>query len=202
MCGRFALVNPSPSFGNQDISMLSESPARYNIPPRSNISVLKANNGKTVLKQLKWGILVHSKIIINARQETANEKYLFKNLFYSNRIIVLATGFYEWDKLKNPYYFFSNSVIGLAGLAKEEAVILTMNANKHVKSIHHRMPLIINPESINDWLNPDKNTPSIDSFVDYSSSFVLKFHQVSKLINSVKNNTSDLIKPAITNLFN
>ena len=201
MCGRFALANPTPKFGEQDISMLSELPASYNISPGNNISVLKLDKGRITLKQIKWGIPFHSKIIINARQETAKEKYLFKHLFYSHRIIILATGFYEWDKLKNPYYFFSDDVIGFAGLAKEEAVILTMNANKSVKKVHHRMPLIINPENIYEWLNPADKTPTIDSFVDYSSLKILKSHQVSKSINSPNNDNSGLIKPIFSALF-
>jgi putative SOS response-associated peptidase YedK len=201
MCGRFALANPAPKFGKQDISMLSKLPAEYNISPSNKIFILKSVNGNIEVKKTKWGIPFHSNLVINARQETAMEKYLFKNLFYSHRIIILATGFYEWDKLRNPYYFFSDSVIGFAGLAKEEAVILTMNANKSVKKVHHRMPLIINPESIYEWLNPNEETSSIDSFVNYSSSKFLKSHQVSKSVNLPNNNTQELISSISVTLF-
>lgn len=111
----------------------------------------------------KWS----SRSIINARAETIFEKKTFKNLAKSKRCIIPASAYYEWQKkndhkIKHKFFDQSQNILSLAGLyqvTKNEAnekiyqfTILTKMANDEIKSIHHRMPVIIGEKDIEEWL--------------------------------------------------
>ena len=74
--------------------------------------------------------------------------------------------------------------------------ILTREASESVKPIHHRMPVILKPESYNDWLNP-KNQ-DVNFLLDIIHNRIhteLTGIPVSKQVNSVRNNKPDNIRP-------
>ena len=60
------------------------------------------------------------KLLINARGETAAEKKTFSDSLKEQRVILPATGFYEWSSDKTKYLFSvgSSSVLYLCGLYK------------------------------------------------------------------------------------
>ena len=89
------------------------------------------------------------RLLINARAETAAEKKTFAESVRERRIILPATGFYEWDPEKRKYLFTSESapVLYLCGLyqrteGRYRFVILTRPANESVIETHERMPVI------------------------------------------------------------
>ncbi len=202
MCGRFALANPSPTFGDHDISVLSTLPPRYNIAPRSEIYLLVNYQQKVHLEKRIWGIPLSfqngpSKLLINAKSETVHEKKMFRDHFFSTRCIILATGFFEWDTQKQPYYFFSSisPILGLAGFYRNEALILTKNADKIVSPIHSRMPVIIHPDYLEKWLDPETTLSDLQSIMNKEKCCSLDKYPVSQQVNSPKINSSSLIEP-------
>jgi putative SOS response-associated peptidase YedK len=106
--------------------------------------------------------------LINARAETAAGKPSFRSAFRQRRCLVLADGFYEWQKLerrKQPYYFRlrDGGPFAFAGLWEhwqrddrtiESCTILTTAANELVRSVHERMPVILAPKDFEVWLDP------------------------------------------------
>ena len=103
-------------------------------------------------------------LIINARAETAEEKRIFRECVRNRRILIPASGFYEWDRDKNKVTFtLDNSpVIFLAGFYQrtEDApdgryVILTTAANASMEPVHDRMPLMIEERDINTGLSDE-----------------------------------------------
>ena len=209
MCGRFALANPTPRFGSIDISALQKLPPQYNIAPGSFIHMLVKNDDKCVqLVSKPWGVHLQfsknqaEKLIINARSETAHQKPLFSKMYTSKRCIILATGFYEWNKQHNPYYFFDpqSTLLGLAGIYNKEAIILTKPALASFRTIHHRMPVLISPSDTELWLSSATSLEQLNSLLHKDQNSML-FHPVSTLVNSPSNNTSMCIEPISDQLF-
>ncbi|HPJ12565.1 MAG TPA: SOS response-associated peptidase [Caldisericia bacterium] len=202
MCGRFALANPSPTFGDHDISMLSTLPPRYNIAPRSEIYLLAKNHKGVHLEKRIWGVPLTfqkgpSKLLINAKSETAHEKKMFRDPFFSTRCVILATGFFEWDAQKQPYYFFASTspILGLAGFYRNEALILTKNADSMVSPIHARMPVIIHPAYLEKWLDLETTLSDLQNIMNNEDCCSLEKYPVSQQVNSPKINSSSLIEP-------
>ncbi len=127
----------------------------------------------------KWGFpkLNYKGMVINARAESLHDRIMFKRLVNSNRCIIPASGFFEWDKktsgagYRNKYLFRkTGSILYMAGLydtfydesrqlslfdkAAEQLsyVIITVKANKYMDGIHDRMPLIFTKSEAERWL--------------------------------------------------
>lgn len=119
------------------------------------------------LTMSKWGFTIPKGkgVLINARSETAFEKKTFRDSLMSRRCVIPAAGFYEWDSDKNKIYFTmpKKSCMYMAGLyrfEKEESrfVILTTAANASMKDIHDRMPLILDEETVPEWIYNNNET--------------------------------------------
>lgn len=98
------------------------------------------------------------KRIINARAETASQKWMFKRALKAGRCIVVCAKFYEWDADKQMVTFFEDApAMYLAAIAMEgQFVILTTEANESVSPWHARMPLVLDKQQAKDWvLNGD-----------------------------------------------
>ena len=176
MCGRFALGIPAEQlkldFGLDDCV---DFPIRYNIPPGTDIPVIRLSpEGKRVVHRLRWGLVPHwskdpsiGAKLSNARSESVAEKPSFRDAFKRRRCLIPVSGFYEWKtegKSKQPYYFSmkSGEPMALGGLwdswtAPDRTVlrtvcIVTTAANDLMAPIHERMPVIISPTYYQDWL--------------------------------------------------
>lgn len=119
--------------------------------------------------------------MINARSETVREKPSFRAPFKRRRCLVPADGFYEWKRIgkqKQPYHITVQSADGqngqrepgkdietlfaIAGLWEtwtdpegstlESCTLLTTDANEAMSGLHHRMPVIVDPEDYTMWL--------------------------------------------------
>lgn len=117
-----------------------------------------------------WGIKFdeNAPTIFNSRIETIKSKPNWTKLFSSNRCIIPATAFYEWkvtgdDGKKLPHrisvdndLFFIPSIF----VKKNESTMISMittEPNDFMKSVHNRMPCIINIDEIEYYLGDDKN---------------------------------------------
>ena len=74
--------------------------------PSNNIFIIENNNDKLIGCKARWGYKIFdNKLVINARQETIQEKSLFKKDIINHRCIIPANGFYEWDIHKHKFTF-------------------------------------------------------------------------------------------------
>jgi len=160
--------------------------------------------------------------MINLRAETVKEKKGWRSSLARKRCIIPVDGFYEWQdqgkgKRKQPFYITSRdfSPLALAGLwatwrdpaaGKDEqadgddelwtCTILTTTANKLMGSVHHRMPVILAPESWDAWLDPD-NT-DIDQLAELlrpAPEELLTLWPVDPAVGNVRNNRPELQEP-------
>jgi len=216
MCGRFAFYSPGEAtaalFG---ATGSFEVEPRYNIAPTQHIAAIRNDeeDGRE-LTMLRWGLIpfwAKDKSIgnrmINARAETIAEKPAYRAAYHRRRCLVLADGFYEWHKEaadKVPYFISlaNEQPFALAGLweswqSKESdksiqsATLITTAANDFMASLHHRMPVILEPATADRWLAGD------DDLIDYAISHgpELRAWPVDRRVNNARNEGADLIQP-------
>lgn len=138
-----------------------------------NSSLIVTNES---LKLLNWGFPFNNKLIINARGESIFEKRMFSKAILSRRCLVPANLFFEWkDKVKYEIKLREEKVFSMAGIYsifhtkdgnfQERYLIITTEANEDMKSIHHRMPVIVPPSLEKDYLNPHSSPEEIISML-------------------------------------
>ncbi len=179
MCGRYMLYYDKDVIIDA-FNLVNEFDyeVRYNIAPSQNIlAIVKASNGNRA-GYMKWGLIpkwandpkIGNKLI-NARSETVDEKPSFKESFFQKRCLIPASGFYEWvkeGKKKQPYEFSMDEKkpFAFAGIwsrwtgevngKQEERItcsILTKASNASMEKYHHRMPVMLQPNEGNAWLD-------------------------------------------------
>ena len=153
--------------------------------------------------------------MINARVETVASKPAFRAALKQRRCLIPADGFYEWfgkSGNKQPYYFHlpSGEPFAFAGLYEiwedkkappesgpyKSCTIITTEASDSVKDIHNRMPLILKPESYDEWLESgQQGACRIEEILKSKYVKELERYPVSKLVNHVGNNTPECMKP-------
>ncbi len=217
MCGRFTLtVGPLEVAGR--FGTVGEPPLflpRYNAAPGQVLPVIAENK----LQLMRWGLIpfwakepaIGSRMI-NARSETAAEKPAFKASFRRKRCIIPADGYYEWQKdgkLKMLWRIVlpSRGLFGLAGLwdawqapdgnLVHTFTILTAEPVDSVRSIHDRMPVVLQPENEQLWLHHPFNSPADAVFLQSLLKPVaeLEAYRVSTLVNSPINEGPECIQP-------
>lgn len=217
MCGRFAFYSPAEAtaalFGAT--SFVAVEP-RYNIAPTQNIAAIReCDDTGRELTMLRWGLVPSwakdpaiGNRMINARAETVAEKPSYRAAYRKRRCLVLADGFYEWKKesgAKTPYLISlaSGSPFALAGLWEswsskdsgesiQSATLITTAANDFMATIHHRMPLILEPDAANRWLAGDNDLLEVTA----SHAPVLRAWPVDRRVNNARNEGADLIAAA------
>ncbi|MGI9225411.1 MAG: SOS response-associated peptidase [Woeseiaceae bacterium] len=171
------------------------------------------------LVMLRWGLVPFwakdpaiGNRMINARAETVAEKPAFRAAYRRRRCVVLADGFYEWHRegsVKIPYYISlaSGKPFGFAALwehwqdkdsqdkessnSLQTATLITTAANDFLGSLHHRMPVILEPDRAELWLAGDENM--LETAVQDCPS--LKAWPVDRRVNNARNEGEDLIVP-------
>ncbi len=217
MCGRFAFYSPSEAaaalFG---VSSSLEVEPRYNIAPTQYVAAVRADSqGARELVMLRWGLVPFwakdpsiGNRMINARAETVAEKPSYRNAYKHRRCIVLADGFYEWQKqgdVKTPFYISqaSGEPFALAGLwenwtdkesgeSLQTTTLITTDANEFMAPLHHRMPVILEAHSATDWL---AGTPDL---LDDVAAITppLQAWPVDRRVNNARNEGAELIRAA------
>lgn len=223
MCGRVTVKSSPKDLAEaaRAVSIIA-APERpdYNLPPTRELPVV-ANTGARELDLFRWGLVPawakdgkKAPLLNNARSETIGEKRIFASLLQRRRCLVVVDGFYEWRRegegkaaKKTPFYLRrkDGKPLVLAGLwdQREEGehilrscTIATCGPNGVMRPIHDRMPVILSPESFDLWLSPErlpveKLTPLLVPCPDA----LLEAVEVGSAVNSVKNNSPELILP-------
>ena len=221
MCGRITLKAPADEVAQE--FALVEAPQltpRYNIAPTQPVAAVRTSpDGGRVCDNLVWGLIPPWSTdprtgakMFNARSETVGEKPAFRESFASRRCLIPVDGFYEWRKQGGrslPHYIsaFGGELLAFAGLWErweypggeiiESCSILTTAANRFMRKIHHRMPVIVAPDDRATWLSrTDDPTAALDRLLRPTDEMPLRCWPVSTLVNVVANDGPELIAPA------
>lgn len=225
MCGRYALYGPhSRVRGEYDLEDCPEYLPRYNIAPQSNILVIRQRPGVGRVGQLvRWGLIPSrakdpsiGNRLTNARGETVAEKPSFRTSFARHRCLIPANGFYEWQAVseagkvrKQPFYvhpaapdgFFAFAgILGAWTPATGDTVvstcIITTGPNEVMAPIHDRMPVILQPEQFDAWLDPENHdTAALSAMLHPCSPELMAAYAVSPAINSGRVEGAACIEP-------
>jgi putative SOS response-associated peptidase YedK len=224
MCGRFAFYSPHEAvvrlFGLPDETPAIE--ARYNIAPTQYVAAVRELEGAAArtLALLSWGLVPGwardrsiGARLINARAETLREKPSFRNAYKRRRCLVLADGYYEWQRsasVKQPYYIqlASGEAFAMAGLwetwrdpasgeSLESCALVTTAPAEAVAHIHDRMPVILPPASYAEWLDPrGTHVERLDRLLVPFTAAALRSRRVGRAVNNARNQGPQLIEPA------
>ncbi len=229
MCGRFTLTRSDLSglAGRLGASMGLDDEAlhrpRYNIAPTDPHWIVRAKHEERRLLPARWG-LVNSWAAdakgafkqINARAETVMARPAFRDAFERRRCVVPADGFFEWvgtKEARRPIWFHpaDGEVMLFAGLYESwldpasamkirSFTIITTEANSLVAPVHDRMPAILAPESVDDWLfvpaeGAAVQARSVHTLLRPAAEDVLIATEVSRRVNSVANDDPACLAP-------
>jgi putative SOS response-associated peptidase YedK len=156
--------------------------------------------------------------MFNARAETVATKPSFRSALAARRLVVVADGFYEWKSgtgsPKRPYYFtrVDGRPLALAGLWEQwwggpgvcagvdtdppplrTCTVITTEAGPDMGDIHHRMPVVLEDDVLDEWLDPaNRDKSEVESLLAPSPGGTLVSRPVGRSVGNVRNDGPDL----------
>lgn len=219
MCGRFYLDVPKKIL--VDHFHIENNPnlqPHFNIAPSQDIAAVRETDRGRELAILRWGLIPHwakeektGYSMINARAETVDQKPSFRTAYKRHRCLIPASGFYEWQagpSGKQPFAIGrkDGEVFAMAGLWElwenpegrviESCTIIVTTANEVIKPIHDRMPVILEEDDYETWLDRDTQDPAVlKPLLRQFPAALMKTYPVSRRVNNPKYDDPDCILP-------
>lgn len=196
----------------------------FNVAPTSRVPIItQTHDGTYETLGARWGLIPHwwnkeapPSLTFNARSEGAADKPTWRSSLRSQRCLMPALGWYEWnekEKLRNangrlvkqPYFFFSpnSKVIAFAGLWATKSnvgesdivscALLSKEAASSVSHLHHRMPVVLHEDDFAAWLDPSTSPEEIQGLIvrgrdDFEA------YAVSTEVNNTRNDYPELLQ--------
>ena len=194
---------------------------RFNIAPSQEVvSVVEDDEGRR-MELLRWGLLPHwakdvkaGYKMINARAETLEERPAYRSLVRhaKHRCLVVADGYYEWQKPEDPkqprrpmhFSVDGGEPFCFAGLwtrwvapdgeVVPSCTIVTCEANDLARPIHERMPVILpDPAAWEAWLDPTVAAPDARELLVPVASERMVVRPANPVVNSARNEGPDCL---------
>lgn len=219
MCARYGFTKPKElkSRYNLENELEDLANARYNVAPGSFMPIITRNSPNKV-ELMKWGLIpfwakdtMLAFSTINARAETVATSSVFRKPFKSQRCLIPVTHYFEWftldKKTKIPHLFKTadGDIFSFAGLfdiwkdgeGKElkTYTIITTSPNSISKPIHNRMPVILDKQEEDIWLNKDSDEKTLINLLDPFESDYMEEFEVSREVNNSRNENPSLVEP-------
>ena len=234
MCGRFVLTAPEKLIAELfGLTSAADAPRSYNIAPTDPVAGIRLVEGVRTLGAYRWGLVPFwakdlrvGARMINARSETVHTKSAFRDSFASRRLLIVADGFYEWEKVgktKLPTFFrpaaatpgspklgTATALFAFAGLwamwrrGDEEirsCTILTTEANPLVARLHDRMPVILPPSKWGQWLDPQSSPEALRGLLLPYPGEAMASDALGMHVNNVRNKGAECLTPRPPSLF-
>lgn len=230
MCGRFALLAKTDLARDFfDLAEMDDLTERYNIAPTQPILIVIAGDRQEPGSNLperramlvRWGFMPgwvkdprEFPLLINARAETAIGKASFKAAMRHRRILVPASGFFEWRRpaekgAKTQAYWIrpkKGEIVAFAGLMEtwssadgsevDTGAILTTVANNDTNRVHDRMPVVIRQEDFSRWLDCKTQEPrDVTDLMKPIDDGFFEAIPVSDRVGKVTNMGPDILEP-------
>jgi putative SOS response-associated peptidase YedK len=185
----------------------------FNVATTHEIQYIVKEGSERYIDSHRWGFIhVRHKDVVNARSETIQLKPLFMKPFHDQRCIIPVQGWYESltdaQGIKIPQYFWhaAEPVIAVAGVwddflnpktnCRERRVcMVTCKPIKAAISVEHdRSPVLLNPEDIETWLDPDSPITALRSLMVPNNGMPIEVRRVTRRVN-YQENGPDLLGP-------
>jgi putative SOS response-associated peptidase YedK len=226
MCGRFVLASPLDELAEEYRAVatplaLSTYQPSFNVAPTHQVlGVRRDGDGGRQLDCFRWGLVppgardpsVGSRLF-NARAESVDVRPAFRSAFSTQRLAVIADGFYEWKhevgRSRQPFYIHrgDGKPLAFAGLWEvwadagtatwlRSCTIITTSASADVAGLHDRMPVILEPSSLERWLGGSlSDDDGLRRLLRPLPTGRLVSHPVSAVVGDVRNDDPSLIEP-------
>ncbi len=222
MCGRFITTGTWAQYRKYlsilppEVEDRNGPPPNYNVAPTDELEILARRKEGFGIRTVKWGLVPHwakdakVRMQINARGETAAEKPFFRTAFEHGRCLVPATGYYEWrteDGAKQPYlihlpgatplfepFAFAGLMSYNRNLEMATFAIVTLPAAPSVMPVHDRMPVILKPDALAAWMDPETGLDEAVALLQDNRGADLVYHPVSRAVGNVRNKGAELIE--------
>jgi putative SOS response-associated peptidase YedK len=222
MCGRFALnALPEDVLRLFELDEIEDFPPRYNIAPTQPILLIEPsageghNRARRMASLARWGLIPSwvkdvkaFPLLVSARAESVAEKASFRAALRHRRVLVPASGYYEWRRTgtakSQPFWIRprDGGLIALAGLKEpylspdgselDTVALITMESRGDIAQIHDRMPVIIEPKDFDRWLNcRDFEPREVADLLSYGSEG-FEAIAVSDKVNKVMNSSPEI----------
>lgn len=219
MCGRYIITSPPEAFRRLfNYGEQPNLPPRFNVAPTQPVPVVVRENGACHFRLMRWGFLPawvkdprKFALVINARGETVLEKLAFRAAMRRRRCLLPADGYFEWQAStgpKRPFFIHrrDNRPIGLAGLFEtwagpnreevDTVAIITGSAPAEMAMLHARVPVTIDPQDFEAWLDTDATDAATAArLLVPPPPETFAWHEVSTAVNRVANDGPHLIRP-------
>ncbi|MFV0426949.1 MAG: SOS response-associated peptidase [Beutenbergiaceae bacterium] len=241
MCGRYASFRESQDLADdfQVVEMTEAARttlASWNVAPTDSVRIIvdRAAAGPDTppaqrqMHAARWGLIPSWSTcvaigarMINARRESISQKPVFAGAAASKRCLVLADGYYEWQRVgshsngkprKVPFYIHGEgSPITFAGLyswwrnracADDDpnrwvlsTTIVTTSARDGLEAIHDREPVMLRPDLVDSWLDPAMTDLADVEQLLAEPGPPVSWHRVAPAVGNVRNNAAQLIEP-------
>ena len=218
MCGRYGLTVDTSKLQErfETSNTLPDVQPRFNIAPTQNLPVIVRNSPNS-MALMQWGLIPSwskepqvSYSTINARAENLLKSSVYRKPFQSQRCLVPASGFYEWQQTpsgKQPYYIHvqDTDVFAFAGLYDiwrdkhgrelHSYTIITTTPNDLVATIHNRMPVILRRDDEDAWLDQEADQARLLSLLTPYPADEMSAYRVSTWVNSPSNDSPEALEP-------
>ncbi len=195
---------------------------RFNVAPTQEVLAAVDDAGGRRLEPLRWALIPswakEAKLafkMINARAETVLERPAYRDLVMraSQRCLVLADGWYEWQRPEDPrqprrpmhFSLPDREPFCFAGLwtswsapggqVVPTCTIVTCEANQLARPIHDRMPVVLSePAAWEAWLDPALDGPAVSELLVPLPSDRLSVWPASPVVNSSRHEGPDCLR--------
>src|SRR3954447_19747817 len=194
---------------------------RFNVAPTQRVVAVVEDGDGRRMEQLRWGLIpswakdAKPKFqMINARADTVLEKPAYRSLVRhaEHRCLVLADGWYEWQKPEDPKqprrplhfaladeapFFFAGLWTTWTSPEGEQipsCTIVTCEANAVARPIHDRMPVVMgDPAAWPIWLDASFDGPAACELLVPLAPDLLAVRPANPVVNSARREGPDCL---------
>jgi putative SOS response-associated peptidase YedK len=221
MCGRFTQQRPTAELAEifEAEPLVDDPGGHFNVAPTDEAAVVVERGDRRAVTAYRWGLIPSwaddpriATRLFNARAETVATSGAFREGFRRRRCIVPVDGFYEWRReagRRIPFLVTRDDglPLALAGiwsawrdplseLTRRTFTIITTTPNEVMAGIHDRMPVVLEPDAWDLWLDPELlDTGELHGLLRPAPSGPLRLVEVRPLVNNVRNDGPELIVP-------
>ena len=218
MCGRYTLTKQEGLIEDLEAALDPEAPKnewwkpRFNVAPTQDAPVVRMRDGERRIEMMRWGLVPHwakdkrAPLMINARVESIDDKPMFRDALARRRCLVPADGFFEWrhaGKAKTPMWIHPTGqrFVCFAGLYARAGelhsfTIVTGPANALVRSIHDRMPVVLDRSTWAAWLDPSLDAQGAHALLGVPPVGDWRADEVSPWVNKADHDDPRCLEPA------
>jgi putative SOS response-associated peptidase YedK len=200
-------------------------PSHNIAPTRSVLGVSTAAGASDrVIDAYRWGLVPSwakdpslGNRLFNARAESVETKPSFRSAFRHRRVVLPADAYFEWApgpaRRREPHVFerADGKTMALAGLwepwadpralggtttPQRSCTIITTAASLDVADVHERMPVVLDPDSLDAWLDPEATSAAeLKDLLRPAPPGILRHHRVDPRVGDVRNDSEMLVAP-------